>query len=341
MTSSNTVSPYIIAEIGQAHEGSLGILYSYIDALATTGVDAVKFQLHIAEAESSLQEPFRVKFSYEDMTRFDYWKRMSFTLGQWKEIKSHCDAVGLEFICSPFSNLAVDWLEEIGVQRYKIGSGEITNFLLLEKIAQTKKSIILSSGMSSFAELDMTVQFLKNRNISCSILQCTTAYPTQPEQYGLNVITELQERYQVPVGFSDHSAKIETCIAATALGASILEFHVVFDRRQFGPDSSSSLTIDETKQLVESVRNISKAIYKPIDKNDIKDFENLKNIFEKSLAVNKKLPEGHLLTFDDLEAKKPKGFGITALDFEKVIGKKLKVGKEQWDFLNDEDLYEN
>lgn len=332
--------PYLIAEIGQAHEGSLGVLHSYIDAVATTGVHAVKFQMHIAEAESSEQEPFRIKFSLEDKTRFDYWKRMGFSLEQWKGIKQHCDEVGLEFLCSPFSNLSVDWLEEIGVKRYKIGSGEITNFLLLEKIAKTKKPIILSSGMSSFAELDMTVQFLQNRKVSYSILQCTTAYPTQHEQYGLNVISELQKRYQVPVGYSDHSAKIATCIAATALGACILEFHVVFDRRQFGPDSNSSLTIDETKQLVESVRNISKAIQSPIDKNDITAFENLKNIFEKSLAVNKKLPEGHVLTFDDLEAKKPKGFGITAVDFERVIGKKLKAAKEQWEFLNVEDLYE-
>nr|WP_294925840.1 N-acetylneuraminate synthase family protein [uncultured Flavobacterium sp.] len=336
----HNLMPFVIAEIGQAHEGSLGMVHSYIDALSTSGIDAIKFQMHIAEAESSLEEPFRIKFSYEDATRFDYWKRMSFTLQQWKEIKNHCDVVGLEFICSPFSNLAVDWLEEIGVKRYKIGSGEITNFLLLEKIAKTKKPIILSSGMSSFAELDMTVEFLKNRNVSYSILQCTTAYPTQPEQYGLNVITELQKRYQVHVGYSDHSAKIATAIAATALGAAILEFHVVFDRRQFGPDSNSSLTIDETKQLVESVRNISKAIQHPIDKNDISAFENLKNIFEKSLAVNKKIPEGHILTFDDLEAKKPKGLGISAVDFEKVIGKKIKLGKEQWDFLNVEDLYE-
>lgn len=333
-------NPFIIAEIGQAHEGSLGMVHSYIDALSRTGVDAIKFQMHIAEAESSSEEPFRVKFSYEDATRFDYWKRMSFTLEQWKTVKEHCDAVGLEFVCSPFSNLAVDWLEAIGVQRYKIGSGEINNFLLLEKIAQTKKPVVLSSGMSSFAELDKTVAFLQKRNVSFSILQCTTSYPTQPEQYGLNVITELKRRYTVSVGYSDHSAKIATAIAATALGAEILEFHVVFDRRQFGPDSNSSLTIDETKQLVESIREISTAMQHPIDKNDTSAFENLKNIFEKSLAVNKKLPKGHVLTFDDLEAKKPKNLGITAVDFEKVIGKKLKAEKEQWDFLNAKDLYE-
>ena len=131
------MKPYLIAEIGQAHEGSLGILYSYIDAIATTGVDAVKFQMHIAEAESSEFEPFRVSFSLEDKTRYDYWKRMGFTLEQWKAIKQYCNKVGLDFICSPFSNLAVDWLEEIGVKYYKIGSGEVNNFLILEKIKGT------------------------------------------------------------------------------------------------------------------------------------------------------------------------------------------------------------
>lgn len=332
------VSPYIIAEIGQAHEGSLGILHSYIDAVGQTGVNAVKFQMHIAEAESSEQEPFRIKFSLEDETRFDYWKRMGFTLDQWKGIKKHCDEVGLDFICSPFSNLAVDWLEEIGVECYKIGSGEVNNFLILEKIAQTGKPIILSSGMSSYAELDKTVAFLKERNVDFSILQCTTAYPTQPEQYGLNVIQELKNRYNVLVGFSDHSAKIETCIAATILGANILEFHVVFDRQMFGPDSKSSLTIAETKDLVISVRNIAIALSNNIDKNNNDDFSSLKQIFEKSLAVNKKLPKNHILTFDDLESKKPKGFGIDASRFQEIIGKMLNKDLNQWDFLNEVDL---
>jgi N,N'-diacetyllegionaminate synthase len=329
---------FIIAEIGQAHEGSLGMVHSYIDALATTNVDAIKFQMHIPEAESSEFEPFRIKFSYEDDTRFDYWKRMSFTLEQWKGIKKHCDEVGLDFICSPFSNLAVDWLEEIGVKYYKIGSGEVTNLLLLEKIAQTGKPLILSSGMSSYTELDTTVAFLKDRKVSFSILQCTTSYPTQPEQYGLNVIQELINRYQVVVGYSDHSARTETCIAATALGAEILEFHVVFDRRQFGPDSKSSLTIDETRMLVQSARNIKNAIDNPINKFVNNQYKELKTIFEKSLAVNKNLPKGHLISFNDLEAKKPKGYGLNAQDFKKILGKKLNFEKKQWDFLNEVDL---
>lgn len=331
-------TPYYIAEIGQAHEGSLGILHSYIDALATTGVHAIKFQMHIAEAESSNYEPFRVKFSFEDATRYDYWKRMEFTLEQWKEIKQHCDAVGLDFICSPFSNLAVDWLEEIGVKYYKIGSGEVSNLLLIEKIAQTKKTLILSSGMSSFSELDTTVAFLQDKKVNFSILQCTTSYPTQPQQYGFNVIQELKERYHVSVGFSDHSAKIATNIAALALGAEILEFHVVFDRRMFGPDAKSSLTLDEVKQLVDDCNAVYQAIEHPINKNDNSDFVALKSIFEKSLAVNKELPKGHILTFDDLEAKKPKGYGIEAARFQEIIGRKLNKNLNQWDFLNEADL---
>ena len=337
--SSKKSSPYIIAEIGQAHEGSIGILYSYIDALAQTGVDAVKFQMHIAEAESSMHEPFRVQFSFEDKTRFDYWKRIGFSLKQWKGIKKHCEGLGLDFICSPFSNLAVDWLEEMGVMQYKIGSGEVANFLILEKIAQTGKPIILSSGMSSYAELDHAVNFLKERKVNFSILQCTTAYPTIPEHYGLNVINELKERYKVPVGFSDHSARLETCIAATALGASILEFHVVFDRQLFGPDVKASLTIQETKDLVLAVKNIATALSNPIDKNNNTNFSELKQIFEKSLAANKKLLKNHVITFDDLEAKKPKGYGVDAMRFQEVIGKVLNRDLNQWDFLNEEDLF--
>jgi len=330
--------PYLIAEIAQAHNGSIGILHSYIDAVAKTGVQAIKFQMHIAEAESSIHEPFRVQFSKEDVTRYDYWKRIEFSLEQWKAIKKHCDEVGLDFICSPFSNLAVDWLEEVGVQTYKIGSGEVTNFLLLEKIAQTGKPLLLSSGMSSFEELDITVAFLKSKKVDFSILQCTTSYPTKPEQYGFNVISELKERYKVPVGFSDHSAKIATGIAAVALGAEILEFHVVFHQDLFGPDAIASLTMEETKQLVEAVNAIYIATANPIDKNTNESYLELKTIFEKSLAINKNLPKGHSITFDDLETKKPKGFGISAADFEKVLGKKLRTNKSQWDFLNEEDL---
>ena len=331
---------FIIAEIAQAHDGSLGMAHAYIDAVAKTGCNAIKFQTHIAEAESSIHEPFRVKFSKQDATRMEYWKRMEFTMEQWKEIKQHCDEVGLEFMSSPFSNAAVDLLEEVGVKRYKVGSGEVNNFVLLEKIAQTGKPVIISSGMSSFEELDKTIAFLKSRQVDYSILQCTTAYPTQPEQFGLNVIQELKNRYQVSIGFSDHSSSTEACIAATALGAEILEFHVVFDKEMFGPDAKASLTMEEMTQLVKAVNNIEKALQNPVEKSDNSKFDTLKSIFEKSLAVNKDLKKGHMLSFFDLETKKPKGFGILTSEYEKVIGKKINKDLKQWDFLNDVDLSE-
>lgn len=329
---------FLIAEIGQAHEGSLGIAYSYIDALAGTGIDAIKFQTHIAHAESSVHEPFRVKFSYEDDTRYDYWKRMEFTPEQWAGLKAHCEDKGLEFLSSPFSNAAVDLLERIGVKRFKIGSGEVNNFLMLGKIARTGKPILLSSGMSSLGELDEAIAFLKPYGNAVTVLQCTTAYPTLPEQWGLNVIPLLKARYRLPVGFSDHSGDIYACLAAAALGAEVLEFHAVFDKRIFGPDAPASLTIGQIKRLAQGVRQIETALSVRVDKADNTEFDTLKNIFEKSLAVNKCLPAGHILGIDDLEAKKPKGCGIPASEFRTVVGKQLTQPLNAWDFLTKEGI---
>lgn len=328
----------IIAEIAQAHDGSLGIAHSYIDALAETGVDAVKFQTHIAEAESSAFEPFRIKFSYEDETRYDYWKRTGFKPEQWIGLREHCDKVGLEFISSPFSLSAVDLLETVGVKRYKIGSGEVSNLLLLEKIARTGKPVILSSGMSSFQELKTANEFLSARGISVSILQCTTAYPTKPEQWGLNVLTELRKRFSVPVGFSDHSGDIYAGLSAVALGAVILEFHVVFDKKMFGPDSSASLTLTQVASLVKGVREIESALKAQIQKDDIQSFAELKRMFGKSLAVNKTLPKGHPIEFEDLESKKPADQGIASTEYSSVVGKKTTREISAFSFLKYDDL---
>lgn len=329
---------FIIAEIGQAHEGSLGIAHSYIDALAETGVHAIKWQTHIAEAESSTKEPFRINFSYEDVTRIEYWERMEFSLDQWVGIKIHCEDKKMEFISSPFSNAAVDLLEKIDVRRYKIGSGEITNFLMLEKIAKIGKPVIISSGMSSFNELDKTINFLKQFNIELSVLQCTTAYPTTPYDWGLNVIGELKERYNLPVGFSDHSGEIYASLAAVSLGASILEFHAVFDKRMFGPDSKASLNIDQIKHLVKGVEAIGISLDNSIDKTDNSRFGELKMIFEKSLAINRDLEKGEVISREMLEAKKPKSQGIDAQDYLTVIGKCAKKNFKKWDFITKDDI---
>lgn len=330
--------PLIIAEVAQAHNGSFEKALQYIDAVATTGVQIIKFQTHIAEAESSIHEPFRVKMNTSDKTRFEYWKRMEFSRHQWKELKSYSEKKGLEFMSSPFSNAAVDLLEQVGVNRYKVGSGEVNNFLLLQKIATTGKPLILSSGMSSYEELDNTVEFLRAHKVDFSILQCTTSYPTSPENYGLNIIPELKERYKVRVGYSDHSAKVETCLAAFMLGSEILEFHIKLDENETGPDASSSLTVSEAKKLVDSIENIATAMLNPVNKNINTEFSDLKKIFEKSLAVNKPMKAGQIITFEDLEGKKPKGFGIDASQFQEVLGKPLNKDKNQWDFLTLDDL---
>ncbi|WP_445710010.1 N-acetylneuraminate synthase family protein [Flavobacterium sp.] len=329
---------FIIAEIAQAHEGSLGIAHSYIDALAKAGVDAVKFQTHIAEAESSVFESFRVNFSYEDTTRMEYWKRMEFTPEQWKGLKEHCDQVGVEFISSPFSCAAVDLLEEIGVLRYKIGSGELNNYLMLQKIAATGKPIILSSGMSDYNELEQTIRFLSPYGNELSLLQCTTAYPTVASQWGLSEIQKLKDKFQIPIGFSDHSAGIVAPLAAVAIGASILEFHVVFSKEMFGPDAKASLTIEETKALVDGVRSIEESLYSNYSKQDVSKFNDLKILFGKSLSINKDLKKGSTLEISDLESKKPGDKGISAKEYQNVVGKELLVDLKQWDFLNPENL---
>lgn len=330
----------IIAEIGQAHEGSLGIAHSYIDAVAKRGVNAIKFQTHIASAESSVHEPFRVKFSYEDDTRFDYWRRMEFTEEQWIGLKEHCDSVGIEFISSPFSLAAVDLLERVGVKRYKIGSGEVSNHLMLERIAQTGKPILLSSGMSSFAEIDAALKVIKKYSSSTSIFQCTTSYPTKPENWGLNVISDLIKRFDCPIGFSDHSGDIYACLLAAAYGARLFEFHVVFDKEMFGPDAKSSLDLKQLESLVKGLRQYELALNHEINKDNNEHFTELKAIFEKSLAVNKDLEAGHVLSLEDLETKKPKGKGINAAEFQNVLGARLSRPMNKWEFLNKTDIDE-
>lgn len=330
----------IIAEIGQAHDGSLGILHSYIDALAGTGVDAIKFQTHIAAAESSHHEAFRVPFSYVDRTRFDYWKRMELSVEQWKGIKAHCDEAGLLFISSPFSNAAVDVLEEAGVAIYKMGSGEVSNHLLLQKIIATGKPLILSSGLSTLQELDETIAMCKHVNTRVSLLQCTTSYPAMPADWGLHIITTLKQRYTIPIGFSDHSGDIFACMAATALGAEIIEFHVVFDKRMFGPDAKASVEIRDVPRLVSGVKQIRESLQHVHQKDEATaKVTALKKLFGKTLCVNKKLPAGHRITFNDLEGIKPAGLGIDPKYYKKLLGKSLKEPMMQWQILQEENLY--
>ncbi|KAA0990030.1 N-acetylneuraminate synthase family protein [Dyadobacter aurulentus] len=326
---------YMICEVGQAHEGSITLAHAYIDAVAKSGINAIKFQVHLADAESGPYDSFRQVFPFADTTRMAYWKRMEFTKAQWAELRQHCEYYGLDFIASPFSVAAVNLLHEIGVTTFKIGSGETENFLMLDRIGAIAKEIILSTGMSTFCELDATISYLKKYQCALCIMQCTTAYPTDPEQWGLNVIQELRQRYGLPTGFSDHSGAIFACLAAATLGARLLEFHVTFDKRMLGPDASSSLTVDEIFRLVEGVRAIEYALKNPVDKADNSSFRILKAQFGKSLAINKSMKKGQFISLADLESKKPAGLGIPPGSYQQILGKVLTRDTQQWDFITE------
>lgn len=328
----------VVAEIGQAHDGSLGILHSYIDALSKSGVDAVKFQVHIANAESSPNEPFRVNFSIQDQSRFDYWKRIEFTAQDWAHIKSHCESVGLEFIATPFSVAATHLLRDIECTTFKIGSADVNNRLLLHQVRQYAKEVIFSTGLASDLEVRHALAFFEEADIPTAVLKCTTMYPTPPSYLDLKGLTELIAQLPCPVGLSDHTGSIYSGIAAMALGARIIEAHVVFDKRMFGPDSSSSLTIDDFGRLVEARDFIAEAMQQSDTRALNPEWNHLREVFGRSISLRHDLKKGDPLGIADLECTKPAGLGIPAEDFERVVGRSLIKDIFRGDFLHWEDL---
>lgn len=314
----------VIGEVAQSHDGSLGMAHAFIDAIAKTGADAVKFQTHIASAESTPAEPWRVKFSYQDATRYEYWKRMEFTPDQWQGLADHAEEKGLIFLSSPFSIEAVDMLERIGMTAWKVASGEVNNKPLLDRMLQTGKLILLSTGMSGFDEIDESVAYVRQKNADFVVMQCTTAYPCPPEKIGLNLLPLLRERYQCPIGLSDHSGTIYPGLAAATLGIEILEVHVTLSREMFGPDVPASVTTDELSQLVEGVRFIERMRNHPVDKDVFaREAQPLRNLFTKSIVAGLDLPKGTVLEEKHLRIKKP-GTGLPGERMKDMIGKRLK-----------------
>ncbi len=329
---------FIVAEIGQAHDGSLGTAHAYIDAVAQTGADAIKFQTHIAAAESTPGEPFRVKFSRQDATRYDYWQRMEFTEEQWQGLADHAASCGLSFLSTPFSFEAVDLLERVGMPAWKVGSGEVNNFPMLAHMARTGNPVLLSSGMSPWADLDAAIACVRQYDTPVAVFQCTTAYPCPPESLGLNVLAELRERYGCPVGLSDHSGTIYAGLAAATLGANMLEVHVVFSHQCFGPDTPASITTQGLTQLVEGVRFIEQALAHPVDKEaKALEFTELRQVFGKSVVTADAFPAGHTLVETDVALKKP-GTGIPASRLSEVVGRKLTRAVAANTVLSEADL---
>lgn len=328
----------VIGEVAQAHDGSLGLAHAYVDAIADAGAGAVKFQTHIAAAESTPAEPWRVRFSRQDATRYDYWCRMEFTEEQWMELRRHADERGLHFLSSPFSIEAVELLTRVGVAAWKIPSGEVGNRPLLECIVATGLPVLLSSGMSGMAELDAAVELVNEAGVPLAVLQCTSAYPCPPEKVGLNLLPLFRARYGCAVGLSDHSGSMFPGLAAAALGADVIEVHVTMSREMFGPDVSASVTTSELRTLVEGARFIERMLASPVSKDDAAtELAPLRALFTKSVVARIDIPAGTLLGAEHLAAKKP-GTGIPAARLPELIGARLARSLRADEALTEADL---
>jgi N-acetylneuraminate synthase len=328
----------IVAEVAQAHDGSLNMAHAFIDAIADSRADAVKFQTHIAAAESTATEPWRVKFSLQDATRYDYWKRMEFTTEQWQGLKQHADDRGLIFLSSPFSIEAVELLERVGVAAWKVPSGETGSLPMLDQMIATGLPVLLSTGMSPLDEIDLAVNRVKDGGAPLGIFQCTSAYPCPPEKIGINMIPFFKKRYDCAVGLSDHSGTIYPGLAAAAIGIDFLEVHITFSREMFGPDVPASVTTTELGQLVEGIRFIEQMTSHPVDKDvEAQKAGDLRNMFTKSIVARDNLKAGTVLRKGHLALKKP-GTGIPAARLAEVIGRRLKRAVEADALISNDDL---
>lgn len=316
------MATYIIAEIGNTHEGSLGLAKQFIKSAAATGVDCVKFQTHIFEAESLDDAPNPPYF--KDETRKQYFERTAFTLEEHIKLKEYTNSLGCDFISSPFSLEAVELLEKTGVPFYKIASGEVSNIPLLEVIAKTNKKVLLSSGMSNWDDLDLAIKTLQDNGCpEIVLLQCTSKYPCPPEYSGLNMLQAMRSKYSLPIGYSDHTSSNAVSIAAVVMGAEIIEKHFTLSKGMYGSDAQFAAEPHEFKNLVDSIKEIDLALASNVSKEEVtSDLENMKVTFEKSIVAKRKLEVGETITLDDLSFKKP-GQGIPAKDYKSLIGKKV------------------
>ena len=314
----------LIVEIGNAHEGSLGIAESFVDMVATTGAKTVKFQMHIPNYESTPTEPFRKKFSSQDSSRFDYWKRVGFSENEWLHLIDHVKGKGLEFLCSPFSIEAAEWLFMHGqLKRWKVGSGEATNYPLLDFMVETNLPVILSTGLVSWNELLEIKKRFDSKNFwhKVTLLHCVSMYPTPLEYASLNIINDLRA-LGCTVGLSDHSGDIAVPLLAYAKGVSTIEVHMTPHKMFFGPDTIASLTPEELNSFTDICSKWDILEHNVSTRDAI--FEKSLStaaIFRKGIYWKHNLPKGHKINLVDLSFLKPSTI-FEAKDFERILGKK-------------------
>lgn len=313
--------PLVIAEIGINHGGSLEVAKHMVRLAAASGCEIVKHQTHFIEDEMTA-EAKSVFPPNEKVSIWEVMERCALDRDQEIELKAFTEAQGMIYISTPFSRAAADFLDEIDVPAFKIGSGEADNLPLIRHIARKGRPVILSTGMQTIETIRAAVEILDDAGIDYALLECTNLYPSPPEIVSLKGITELRTAFpKAVVGFSDHSIGPEMALASVALGASILERHYTDTRYRIGPDIINSMDPSELRHLIDRSREIWIAANNPKQRTPAEEPVYL--FARASVVADRDLPEGHVIAEDDIWARRPGSGEIPGYDFDKVVGKRL------------------
>jgi len=310
--------PFVIAEVGINHEGSVEKALRLVDAAKEASADCVKFQCHITEAEMIPTDMKPGKISDERL--WDIMKRCELTEEEECSVKARCEAVGIQYLSTPFSREAADRLERIGVDAFKIGSGECNNVPLVEHIARKGKPIIMSTGMNDIPSIRESVEVIKEHGIPFMLMHCVSIYPTPYEKMRLKSIVQLTSEFDVPVGLSDHSLGIYTCFGAVALGAVALEKHFTISRSWPGPDNPISIEPQELRELVNGARAVWQALEG--DKQIADDEKPVIDFAYASVVTINPVKKGELFGLNNVWVKRPGTGDFIGQDLYKVIGKR-------------------
>lgn len=318
---------FIIAEAGVNHNGRLDLALQLVDVAAKMGADAVKFQTFRAEqvvTDQGKMADYQKKNLGKEKSQLDMLRELELKENLYPKIIERCKKRGIMFLSTPHGGRnSVDFLESLGVAAFKVGSGDLTNFLLLDRLAKTRKPLILSSGMATMKEIKEAIKFIKNRgNSHIAMLHCTTDYPCKPEDVNMAAMVTMIKQLDIPVGYSDHTIGKEAAIMAATLGTTVYECHFTLDKKLPGPDHVASADPIELKDRIGAIRMVEKMMGRD-QKEPTESERKLINIVRRSLIAATDLPMGHKLTIKDLEAKRP-GNGISPSEYEKLLGKFLK-----------------
>lgn len=317
---------FVIAEAGVNHNGDVNLAKKLIDVAREAGADAVKFQTFKTEEVFSI-EAKKVKYQKEttgtDETLFEMIKKLEFSERDFEDLYAYAQERKIAFLSSPFDGGSVDLLDRLGVPAFKIASGEITNFPLLRHITAKGRPIILSTGMSTLAEVEDALNVIQDEGMKDIILlHCVSNYPAKIENTNLKAMETLRQAFELPVGLSDHSLGITIPVAAVALGACVIEKHFTLEKNLPGPDHQASLEPDELKEMIRAIRGVEKALGDGI-KRSVAEEEEIKKASRRSIVASVDIPEGAIITQEMLAIKRP-GTGIEPSHLDTIIGKRAK-----------------